>query len=91
MRELLVGESTQQTEDGREYTCNYAILIREVDEREGFSWESYGVQVTLRQTGESACYPDLTISASRIGSLAEQLCRGGVTPCAVGDVVADWL
>jgi hypothetical protein len=53
--------------------------------------ESYGIRVSLSETGEQVELLDLTTSSARIDALADQLVGGGVTPCTLGDVVEDWL
>ncbi|MEG1999829.1 MAG: DUF6514 family protein [Evtepia sp.] len=89
MREILIGETTDQTENGESYTCEYRLLVRETEGR--FSCESYGVRVTLKRSGESSELWDITMHAGRIEELMTMLMRNTVTPCTLVDVVQDWL
>ena len=53
--------------------------------------ESYGVGVTVAESGETAHIPNVTLSRDAILALAELLARHDVTPVTAGDVVIDWL
>jgi hypothetical protein len=89
MRELQAGTSEQINEDGEKLTCVYSILVRYMETEPHL--ESYGIRVSVVETGEQAELLDLTTSSARISELANRLAGGGVTPCALGDVVEDWL
>ena len=89
MREAYWGSARLIAEDGRPISCRYYILVRTCPPP--VNGESYGVRITREETGETAVVPDLTMLPSRIHALADQLIRCGVTPCALGDVVDDWL
>lgn len=89
MREFLLGEHTLQTEEGKQLTCEYRVQIQETAGR--IFCESYGVSITTRETGERASVPDITVNGERIQELGELLLRNGVTPCALRDVIDDWL
>lgn len=88
-RELLHGEANLSAQAGRALTCRYQLLVRTLPVPTDL--ESYGVAVCIPQTGERAELWDLTVSAERIQALADQLMRGGVTPCTLREVVEDWL
>lgn len=89
MRELLL-ESQEVEGEERKIFCRYFIIIGE--KRVGdFSCEAYGVKIVNEETGESAEFPDLTVSAGRIDELMELLVHHGVTPAGLEDVIADWL
>lgn len=90
MRELYVGQCGQTDEEGRQHCFNYYILIEERTCAGEPVCEEYGVKVTA-PGGESASIPRITVSARRIGDLADLLVRGGVTPSTLEDVVQDWL
>ena len=49
------------------------------------------MKIEDERTGESAEFPDLTVSVRRIDELMELLVRNGVTPAGLGDVIQDWL
>ena len=90
MRELAIAEKRFLDEQGDLHTYDYAVLIGEMRVSGGFACESYGVRV--RERGGVCCdVPDITISAQRIDELMELLVDGTVTPCALRDVVDDWL
>ena len=89
MREILIGESTGNSESGKSFTCTYHMLISESSVP--FSCESYGVSVTLKQTGETVCIPDITVNAPRIEQLIALLHRNTALPCTIADIVDDWL
>ncbi len=89
MREIPWGTARLICPDGRPLTCRCTVLVRLVPPP--VNGESYGVKLTLEETGEEASAPDLTLMPARIEVLAEALIRCGVTPCALADVVADWL
>lgn len=89
MRELYIGRKDLCTQIGRPVTCEYRILIRTLPPP--LCCESYGVSITMVQTGEKAAVPDITVVPERVEELAELLVAGGVTPCTLLDVVEDWL
>lgn len=89
MRELLIGQAEQSTPLGEKITCLYQILIRDISPP--LCCESYGLQVTRLENGETAQVLDITTVPERIETLGQLLLRGGVTPCTLRDVVEDWL
>ena len=89
MRKIIWGVSQQNAEDGRPVTCQCCILVRDVPPP--MNGESYGLRLTLEETGEVVELRDLTVSGKRIINLADALVRCGVTPCTLRDVVNDWL
>lgn len=90
MRELAVAQKQTRDEEGNERTYEYTILIGEMEVSPQFACESYGVRIR-GQDGETEEVPDITVSISRIDELMELLVRGTVAPCALRDVVDDWL
>lgn len=89
MRELYIGQTDLSDQLGRPTTCEYRIVIRTLPPP--LACESYGISITLVQTGERAQVTDLTIRPERAEELAERLLAGGVTPCTLREVVEDWL
>ena len=89
MRELFFGRVDLSNQIGRPATCEYRILIRTLPPP--VSCESYGVSIALVQTGEREEIPDITVQPDRIEALAQLLVGGGVTPCALREIVEDWL
>ena len=89
MREIYWGSAGLTAPAGRRLSCQYRVLVRTCPPP--VSCESYGVKVILEETGETAVMEDLTVLPDRIAALADTLVRCGVTPCALADVVADWL
>ena len=89
MRELLL-EDREIGGEKRKLRCRYSILVGEIPVG-NFSCESYGVKIEEQRTGETAQFPDLTVSAARIDELMERLVRNEVTPAGLEDVISDWL
>ena len=89
MREMVL-DTREMAGEERKLRCKYSVLIGEFPVG-NFSCESYGVKVEEEETGEAACFPDLTVSAQRIDELMELLVRNEVTPTGLEDVIADWL
>lgn len=89
MRNYLFAKADLSQQVGYPLSCTYHILIREFSPT--ISCESYGIRVTLDQTGESESIPDITVLPAQITALAQQLAQGGVTPCSLRSVVEDWI
>ncbi len=89
MRQILIGEVDLTEGTDRPLTCRYHLLVREIPPP--VSGESYGIGVTIQQTGEQAEIWDITVCSKRIRALADLVLRGGVTPCTLREVVDDWL
>lgn len=89
MREIHWGTARLTGEGGRPLTCRCSILAELCPPP--VNGESYGIRLTLAETGETAEVRGLTLLPARIQALAETLVRCGVTPCTLGDVVEDWL
>ena len=89
MREIDWGATRLTGEDSRPLTCRCTVLARTCPPP--VSAESYGVRLTLEETGEAAEVQGLTLLPGKIETLADTLLRCGVTPCALADVVSDWL
>ncbi|MCI5499768.1 MAG: DUF6514 family protein [Clostridiales bacterium] len=89
MRELFCGQIDLSNQIGRPMTCEYRILIRTLPPP--VCCESYGISVTMAQTGEREDIPDITVQAERIEHLARLLVNGAVTPCTLREIVEDWL
>ena len=87
---MIVCRRERRDENGGIHRCRYSILIDEMDVG-AFSCESYGVRVTEELTGESDEVVHITTSIPRIDELVERLTGGDVSPCALRDVIADWL
>ena len=88
-RQILLGESDLTELAGRPITCQYHLLIRTL--LPPLNYESYGVGIVISQTGEREEIWDITTRSERIEELANRLICGGVTPCALREVVEDWL
>ena len=89
MRALFFDEADLCDQIGRPLTCTYWILIRDIPAP--VSCESYGIRIRVQQTGETEDVPDVTVLPERITALAQLLVRGTVTPCALREVIEDWL
>lgn len=88
MRELWIGTNSICSEGG-DLTCEYFILVGETGGN--FPCESYGVKIVLSERGECAEIWDISLNAEKILELGKLLCRNVVTPCALMDVIQDWL
>ncbi|MBP1757882.1 MAG: hypothetical protein H6Q61_131 [Firmicutes bacterium] len=89
MRELLIGTKTAQPDSERPITCEYKILIQDIDT--AVTCEAYGIQVTLLETGEYGRFSNLTVDSARITQLGDLLYRNAVTPCTLRDILEDWI
>lgn len=89
MRELLIGTKTTQTDSEYPITCEYKILVQNINTE--ITCEVYGIQVTLLETGECCKIPNLTVESTRIMELGDALCRNAVTPCTLRDIIEDWM
>lgn len=86
MRHIVLGE-VEVHGGGKCMTCRYYLLVCASPE----GLESYGLGVTVLQTGECAEFWDITPLAARIEELASLVMRGQVTPCTLREVLEDWL
>ena len=89
MKELLLERRNIDAERGQ-LCCRYSVLVGE-KKAGNFLCEAYGVKIEEEHSGESACFPDLTLSAGEIEKLMETLIRSRVTPTGLKDVIEDWL
>ena len=89
MREFSIGQVEQSTSSGGRMICLYQILVRDVPPP--VCCESYGIRITVLDSGQNEEVPHITIFPERIQALAQMLLQGGVTPCTLRDVVDDWL
>lgn len=87
MRELPITTRTVRTEENRQLTLQYAIIVEEMQD----GLEHYGIKITEESSSDSASVSDLTMSAPKIYDLAALLANNTVTPAGLMDVVADWL
>lgn len=82
-----VGEDIAQ-----EITIVYYVTIDEfTDATTGIVLETYGVGVTIVESGESEIIPNVTFSKTNILTLINLLSHHLVTPVTLSDVVYDWL
>lgn len=88
-RKVLYGEAELSASGGRPLRCRYQLLVRTLPPP--LELESYGVGISIPQTGEEEEIWDITVSSARILDLADRLMRGGVTPCTLREVVEDRL
>ena len=88
MREHLFATVDLSQQAGRPLSCTYHILIKDITEP--IQCESYGVRVTVDQTGERKELPDITVLPDAVLKLVQQLAEDGVTPCTLRSVVEDW-
>ena len=91
MKELLVDSRTIQGEQGAAYLFDYYVLVDQMEVREGFACESYGVKIAPSGLGDGCAIPNITTSVSKIDALMENLTKYQVTPTTLPDVVQDWM
>ncbi len=85
MRQWEYARRPLHTDGGAEVMVRYFILM------EGDAADAhYGIAVALG-TEESTDIPRISPQFRRVEGLIHLLARNTVTPCTVGDVVADWL
>ena len=89
MREIWNGRNSAESEERRRISCEYRILVGESGG--SLLFESYGIRITLLETGEMTEVFDITADAQRIIAFSELLCRNLVTPFGLQEVLADWL
>lgn len=87
MREVLYAEKQVYTEDEKELSLSYILLVSGGESEP----ESYGVKIVERNRGEAAHVLNVTMNAKRIENLLDMLTRNSVTPTGLMDVLADWL
>jgi hypothetical protein len=73
-------------------TVIYFITIDDLkDAATGIELETYGVGITINESGETEVISNVTFSKSGILSLVALLASHLVTPVSLSDVVNDWL
>lgn len=87
MREVLYAEKQVYTEDEKELSLSYILLVSGGESEP----ESYGVKIVERNRGEAAHVLNVAMNAKRIENLLDMLTRNSVTPTGLMDVLADWL
>ena len=89
MRKIWMGRNSGESEERKLVSCEYHIVVTESEG--GLACESYGICISLPETGEWVEIFDITVNADRIYQLGELLCRNLVTPCTLREVLDDWL
>ncbi len=80
-----------QTGD-EERTLVYYVTIDDLnDAQSGIVLETYGVGITICESGETEIIPNVTFSRTSILALVDLLAYHLVTPVTARDVVNDWL
>lgn len=93
MQTIFVTRRTEVTQEGRQCSFDYYVLVDEANVGETFLCESYGVQITSVREDQPdiRAIPNITTSTQRIDELMELLVKHVVTPTTLQDVVEDWL
>lgn len=92
MRQMEICRKNTKLHDDEESTIVYYVTIDElVDATTGIVLETYGVGVTICESGEAAIVPNVTFSKTGILALITLLSNNFVTPVSVCEVVDDWL
>ena len=73
-------------------TLVYNITVDELsDPAAGIAVESYGIRISIVESGEQDTVRHITCSLEKIEGLVRLLSENSVTPVTLRDVVADWL
>lgn len=92
MRQMEICKKDLCLGEAREQTLTYYVTINDLtDDTTGILLESYGVGVTINESGESSVIPNVTFSRTRILELVNKLADHLVTPVSISDIVDDWL
>lgn len=89
MRQILLKEIDLNEYEPHPLTCRYHLLVR--FQPPPINCESYGLGITIPQTGEHEEIRDITFAVGEIETLATRVIEGRVTPCTLRDIVEDWL
>lgn len=87
--EFMVNRHTCVDEGGTAHTFTYFLLQDRLC-RDGFVCEDYGVRI-CSDTGDNARVPHVTADRTRADELLGLLCRQGVSPIHLRDIIDDWL
>ena len=74
---------------GHQRLFHYYLTVDQ-EESPRFICENYGVRIA-EESGDDACVPAITTSASRIDQLLTLLVDNRVGPSGLADVLNDWL
>ncbi len=92
MRQMEICRKSIRFDESVECTAIYFITIDDLsDPATGIELETYGVGITLSESGETEVVSNVTFSKTGIFSLIDLLASHLVTPSTVGDIVIDWL
>jgi hypothetical protein len=80
------------SDNGRELTLIYSVTVDELTNTSlNASVESYGVGVTVEESGEEVYVRHITLHSSEIFRITSCLSSNFVTPTTLTDIVEDWL
>lgn len=92
MRHIEICRKYSELYSDTQSTIVYYITVDEINDVDAdIHLETYGVGVTIAETGETKIIPNITFSKTEIYLLATLLSTHLVTPVTVGDIVEDWL
>lgn len=92
MREYVFSEERIQAECGGILTLRYTVLAEEMTvDGSSCTFESYGIRITVPETGESEEFRGITVFSGELTALLLRLTDNTVTPCTLHDVVCDYL
>ena len=87
--ELKIASRQRQDSTGALHTFHY-YLTSDYISSGSFCCENYGVRIS-EDSGETAVFPSITVSALRMDELMSLLVENRIGPSALSDVVVDWL
>ncbi len=92
MRHMEICRKNIDLGEKKENTLVYFVTIDDLtNTAAGIILESYGVGITICESGESAVISNLTVRGTDILELVNLLADHLVTPVTVCDIVDDWL
>lgn len=92
MRHMEICKRSLKLHADNESTLVYYVTVDTVtNNASGIELETYGVGVTISESGETTMIPNVTLSKTAILELIELLASHLVTPVSVHDIVCDWL
>lgn len=92
MRQMEICRKSVRLIEEADHTLIYYVTIDDLtDAATGIVLETYGVGISICESGETAVIPNVTFSKTGILTLIDLLAYHTVTPVTVSDIVDDWL
>lgn len=94
MKKLFLKKANLASDDGKEFTLEYTVLVEEISTANGGILEGYGIRIDKKignSLVEYAEFPNITMKALEIERLFMLLSEGTVTPIALQEILEDYL